>query len=87
MKSGESFFYSQYAWNLLMEKWGLGIGLLFLLSLMFWLIETHRVWSTIFLLLAIIFYALFANPMQRVHQATFGEDENRPKRKLKRKKA
>jgi hypothetical protein len=51
------------------------------------MIPTQHHWIAIILLLGIIFYGLFSNPMQKMHAHTFGETpEEKPKRKMKKKR-
>ncbi len=73
-----------------MKHYLAGVVILLVLSIALFLVETHRQWSLIVFLLALIFYALFANPMKKAHEAAFGhlgeKEKKAPKRKIKRKK-
>ncbi len=70
-----------------MKHYLAGVVMLLILALALFLVETHRQWGLVVFLLALIFYALFANPMKHAHRATFGNGEKKPaKRKTKRKK-
>ncbi len=55
-----------------MKHYLMGVAMLLVLALALFLVETHRQWSLIVFLLAIIFYALFANPWKYAHDAAFG---------------
>lgn len=56
-----------------MKHYLAGVAMLLVLSLALFLVETHRQWGLIIFLLALIFYALFANPWKHAHTATFGK--------------
>jgi hypothetical protein len=71
-----------------MKHYLAGVAMLLVLSLALFLVETHRQWGLIVFLLALIFYALFANPWKHAHAATFGKGEKKNSaRKIKRKKS
>lgn len=67
-----------------MDKWAAMIGVALVLVLLVILPMQHH-WVAILILLALIFYALFYNPMHAMHKHAFGDEEKKPKRKLKRK--
>lgn len=50
-----------------MKQYLFGVAILLVLAVALLLVETHRTWGLLILLLAIIFYGLFANPMKEVH--------------------
>ncbi len=51
-----------------MHKDMIAVLVLFGAGILLFAIPSFRTWGTILLLLALIFYALFANPMQAVHE-------------------
>ena len=55
--------------------------------ILFLVLPLAHYWIAIILLLGLIYYALFHNPMSELHQNAFGETKSRPKRKLKKRKA
>lgn len=70
-----------------MRRYLFGVAILLVMAVALLLVETHRTWGLLVLLLAIIFYGLFANPMKEVHadlEARSGK--NTPARKKKKKK-
>lgn len=50
-----------------MKNWYWGLVVAIVLGMVFYFIETGNVWASIIILLAIIFYGLFANPMKELH--------------------
>ena len=69
-----------------MKHYLMGVSILLVLGIALFLVETHRQWSLIVFLLAIIFYALFANPWKQVHEETFGKDSQRMRKTSSKKK-
>lgn len=71
-----------------MERWIAPIAAVVAVLLILVMIPTQHHWIAIILLLGIIFYGLFYNPMHQMHKHTFGEtsQEAKPKRKLKKKR-
>lgn len=70
-----------------MERWITPIVAVVVVLLVLVMIPTQHHWIAIILLLGIIFYGLFSNPMHQMHQHTFGETrEEAPKRKMKKKR-
>ncbi len=72
-----------------MKHYLMGVAMLLVLSFALFLVETHRTWGLIIFMLALIFYALFANPWKHAHRAAFArevEEHASAKRKRKKKK-
>ncbi len=69
-----------------MERWIAPIGAVVAVLLILVMIPTQHHWIAILLLLGIIFYGLFSNPMHQMHEHTFGETREKPKRKMKKKR-
>jgi hypothetical protein len=71
-----------------MERWIAPIAAVVAVLLVLVMIPMNHHWIAILLLLGIIFYGLFSNPMHTMHRHTFGEESpsEKPKRKLKKKR-
>jgi len=70
-----------------MRQYLFGVAILLVLAIALLLVETHRTWGLLILLLAIIFYGLFANPMKEIHtdlEARKGTSSRAGKKKKKR---
>lgn len=59
------------------------IGVIFIL---FWTLQTPHHWTAILILLAIIFYGLFANPMGKAHAQSVERTKHTMKKKKKSKR-
>lgn len=68
-----------------MRQYLFGVAILLVLAIALLLVETHRTWGLLVLLLAIIFYGLFANPMKEVHDDLVARS-GKPSRAGKKKK-
>ena len=63
-----------------------GLLLVVAVFLLFWALQTAHHWVAIAVLLVIIFYGLFANPMGKVHAEMETEKPRFPRKKKKRSK-
>ncbi|MBM3281921.1 MAG: hypothetical protein FJY86_01085 [Candidatus Diapherotrites archaeon] len=57
-----------------MKHYLMGVAMLLVLSLALFLVETHRTWGLIVFMLALIFYALFANPWKHAQRTAFARE-------------
>ncbi len=69
-----------------MKQYLFGVAILLVLAVALLLVETHRTWGLLVLLLAIIFYGLFANPMKEVHEDMIARSPKSPSSRKKKKK-
>lgn len=87
MGGERAFFILQKTYAQRMERWITPIVAVVVVLLVLVMIPTQHHWIAIILLLGIIFYGLFSNPMHQMHQHTFGAiQEKKPKRKMKKKR-
>lgn len=64
-----------------MRKWMIGLIALGVLAILFAAINSgHTIW-VVLLMLAIIFYGLFSNPMKHVHESLKSEPAPRKKKR------
>ncbi len=63
-----------------------GVIVILVVFILFWALQTPHHWTAIAVLLIIIFYGLFANPMGKVHAHAVEREKRLTKKKRKKKR-